>query len=845
MKLLCHRILPVALSICLFSTACDRAPQPSDTSQEEAQNTTASKQSAAADTPTAISPASYITRDIWQTPIIHTPDLATAFRAYGYALAQDRLFQLEMLRRTTQGRVAEVLGKDFYALDERTLSHYDLPAIRTQVQRLSATDRRLLQAYIEGFNAWVAKVNADPGQWLPAEFSYYDFAPQEWQIFDLVMIFVGSMAHRYADFNEELGNLEFFIALQEQHGLEHAWKIFAATMPLYDAASPVTVPVNESVRQRGAEHPEPPPYIERLQSVSFAYRREVFATSGRFQFISEDENYRQYLRTVFAHSGSPGAAGFSSASNIWLLRGDKLADADAVMVNGPQFGWSLPGYVYAASLHAGDRQISGNTLYGYPAFLFAHNGKIAWGSTAGMGDLVDVFMLQLNPDNPEEYLFKDEYIPLQKRPFEIPVKGESLPRQGVAYRSHYGMVVQHDAVNGIAFTKQRSWEGSEVKSLLAWMRITEAQNYEQFRQIAADISFNINFYYLDSDANIAYLHLGKYPRRHPQHDHRLPVLGNGSYDWQGFLPFSENPQVFNPAQGYLQNWNNRPERNWPSSDLWWANWAGGHRAAILEQALQAQPTFTVAESWQLNRRAAHYDVNADFLLPPLLQAFSENQPPAVVAAALAALQEWQCSWLDQDRDGYFDHAANLIMHRWLQHLLQQVFSDDIAAEYLFRFAATGYPVSRQIASIRVQAGTRIIIRQLTEAVDSLSYDFFNGVPADEVLRGSFAETVLSLQEEYGDNLENWRIQTYPLQFAPYNFRGVPQALPDARVELGVIMNRGSENNQFVAREGKISASDVLPPAQSGFLPPGKTATEYPQEQLPLYDEYRLKPIPAQ
>lgn len=783
-------------------------------------------------------PLFQLQRDQYGTPQISADDVFGLFYGYGYAVAQDRLFQMEMLKRTVYGRVSAILGADFVSLDRKIQNGFDPADIKRQMTQLSHEEKQILAGYAAGINAWLAEIERTPEKLLPAEFLHFDFQPSTWSAEDVAMVFVGSMAHRYADFNEELANLSFLQNLIAQHGLQDAWRLFDATMPIYDDDDPVTVPDSESSRQRGPEHHQSPPYIKELILPESLPRRSVLDKQGRY--YSDHKNYENYMRDEFARSGTPGVAGFSAASNLWALNGDKLRGADSVLFNGPQFGWSLPSYVYGVGLQGAGFTVNGNTLLAYPAHLFGHNADIGWGSTAGFGDLVDIYFHRLNPDNPDQYWYQGKYVDFEKRQLRIAVKGDSDVVEW-SYRSRYGPVISRDLEKGVAFSKHRSWEGHEVENLMAWVQLGKAKNFAEFRAQIKRINLNINFYYMDSSGNIGYIHAGKYPRRHPQHDHRLPVPGDGRYDWQGYVDFADNPQVYNPQRGYLYNWNNRPERNWPSSDLWWVNWRRGHRATMLDKALAEQASFTPKQVWQLNRLAAHHDVNADSLLPALRKVAAKASPEN--RDAIALLADWDRLWLDSDADGYFDHAANLIMEHWLSSFLQRVFADDVGADFMFRFAATGYPMHKQVASISMQPGTKILVNQL-QGPQQNSYDFFNGQTADELVLETFQQTIASLIDAQGTNMADWRIATKPLTFVPYNFRGVPQALPDAAPELPVIMNRGSENNQFTAVNGKISAVDVIPPAQSGFIAPGQNSSDYPLDQMQLYLNYDSKPTPA-
>ena len=181
-------------------------------------------------------------RDQYGTPHVVADSNRGVYFGFGYAVASDRLFQMEMLKRTAEGRVAAVLGPDYLALDTHLRTGYDHRSVQRQLQHLPVAQSEVLQAYADGFNRRIEEVLANRGKLLPAEFSDYNFEPEPWDAYDVAMIFVGSIAHRYSDFNSERDNLHFLQQLEQRHGKDKAWRIFNASKWLLDADSPTTVP---------------------------------------------------------------------------------------------------------------------------------------------------------------------------------------------------------------------------------------------------------------------------------------------------------------------------------------------------------------------------------------------------------------------------------------------------------------------------------------------------------------------------------------------------------------------------------------------------------------------------
>jgi penicillin amidase len=569
-------------------------------------------------------------------------------------------------------------------------------------------------------------------------------------------------------------------------------------------------------------------------------------SNGKFTGTTDTAVVAADFKQLIAKHGFSVSAEFSPASNYWAVGKGRVSEANGMLVNGPQFGFSLPSYVYGIGLHGGDFDVVGNTLLGLPSLLFAHNNHISWGSTAGMSDQVDVFVETLHPENDSQYLHNGSYREFDSWKEVIEVK-DAEPVTVIARRSVHGMVQQLDSANRLAYSRARAWEGAELDSLFGWINLSRDKTLAAARNSIAKVATNINFYTMDRQGRLAYTHGGRYPLRHPQQDSRLPTPGTGEWDWQGMRPYSENPTARNGAQDIVVNWNNRPESSWVSSDLWTQTWSRADRSRFIFEELQAKSKFTVDEVWAVNRSISNRDVTAPFILPYLYEAYKQQPQSALVKQALATLQSWDSRW-QHDAEGHFGSAPT-IMEQWLSQLLAAVFKDDIGEQFFYLYAATNNPNHKLGPSMGTGPGSKALIKNLDDLVAKkpLSYDFFNGVDYRQVLRSSFEAALAQLQSQQGSVLSQWQLAAYPMQWSRYNFRGVPQALepasPEAAVQLPAYQNRGSENNLFIARDNGFTAFDVIPPGQSGFVKPNGTAAENSSDQLAMYAEYRYKTVP--
>ena len=784
-----------------------------------------------------------IYRDAFGTPQVFADSNYGVYFGYGYAVGQDRLFQMEMLKRTAQGRVAEVLGADFLSLDQKLRTEYNHPIVRVQVDQLTPRDLDILQGYADGMNAWIEEATGAQADLLPKPFEHYGFLPSRWNAYDVATIFVGSIAHRYADFNSERDNLEFLRAMEARHGKEDAWKLFNAVKWLTDDTSPTTVPREGPLEHQALVRPS---YLDegaKLPSLA----RAVTDVDGRYAGLSIESSFNEVLKNQIASNGYLAHPDFSPASNYWAI--SEVNDAAGVLLNGPQFGFAVPSYVYGIGLHGGDFDIVGNTLLALPAFLFAHNNHLAWGSTAGISDQTDEFWLTLNPENPEQYWHNGKWVNFNSWEERIVVKDGALVSV-TARRSVHGMVLAHDPDAGVAVARARAWEGQSVQDLMTWVWLATDHSLEQAEQRLAGKTTNINMYTMDRAGQLGYVHSGRYPQRAAGHDPRLPAIGDGSMDWQGMRPYDDNPKVRQPDSGFIVNWNNRPSADWISSDLWSYTWSPADRVHILIDELNGVLGSTVADVVDINTRSSFEDVNHRYLMPlledariDLLKGNADDARVLRVADAIDLLVAWDKSWR-VDQDGFYGPAPTL-MEAFVEELQRQVFLDDVGEEEYYRFAATNYPSKPLGASWGTSVAMRALIKWLEDVRggETPQFDLLNGESITSVVSKSLSLALVKLDREQGADMTGWRRAAAPMEWTPFNFRGVPQADSDSVLSLPGYQNRGSENNVFVATGEGIEARDVIPGGQGGHRLSSGVLGAHFDDQFDLYQQFKYKPVP--
>ena len=734
-----------------------------------------------------------IVRDEYGVPHVYADSIYGLYYGYGYAIAQDRLFQMEMARRSTQGTVAEVFGKDYVDYDKNARTLFSPTSIRRQINALEQEDRDIFEGYAAGFNAWLASVRANPMEWMPKQFIEHDFEPGDWSGYDVAMIFIGTMNNRYGDFNTELENAEILGSLMAQHGERAGRALFDLLNPRFTTDASTTIPIEDWSKRTYDSLAAVPARNSIIPDVHLASRTYV-------------------------------ATGFS---NCFLLGRDKVEGGGAILVNGPQFGWFNPAYVYSIGMHGAGVDVVGNSPFGYPMIMFGHNATIAWGSTWGASDIVDIFAEQLDGGDAGRYLHQGEYLDFERRTEIIAVRdGDEVVHE--VWRSIHGPIIHRN--DAIAYAKKRAWDGRELETLMAWLKATWAQDWEGWKAEAEKSAINVNMYFADVHGNIGYFHGGQFPRRAPGHDNRFPVAGDGSMDWRGRQDINlANPHVLNPSTGFLANWNNKPGDGVMNPDFFFYSWSTADRNDYLNEVLGATDTFTPTTAWAVLDSSSYADVYARYFLP-LIDDLVQGSDDEQLVAANELLQSWNRESRDEDQDGYYDGPETAIFRSFLDSLIQRVLADDLGDVYPY-FSASGYPTREQPtgAGTNISTGVKAIVESLEGGA---AYDLFNGQDSSDVMRAAFTDAV----EQSFDTL----LPVAPRPFSTVNFLGIPQAGQDEAMMAPIEQNRGTENNMVLLRPGAIEGWEVTPPGQSGFVAPDGSRHEHYDDQFEMYQRFGKK-----
>jgi acyl-homoserine lactone acylase PvdQ len=483
-----------------------------------------------------------ITRDAYGVPNVRADNDRDLWRGVGYAMAQDRLVQLELFRRATQGRLAEVLPDRLADDIVARRDYYTLPELRRLLSRLPAALRARFDAYAEGVNLWLDKLQADPSL-RPNEFVLLNLTPEPWRAVDSASVGVQLARTIPSDDGRELEN---WAALRKLGA-----RRFNRYLPLRRADQVATIPASEG------RFPSNPGRTRKDEKAGF----------------KRSQRFLKGLRAPKATAAR--TALFRGGSNAWAVRGP---GNQAYLFHGPQLGFQIPEQLAEIEVHRPGLDARGVTPPGLPLVGIGRNDHIAWGLTSGLTDDDDLYAERLA--GKERYRFKGKVRRMKCRTETFEVAGERDVKRRLC-RTVHGPV--QATSRGTAWARRYATWQHEMDTLVGLAELNEADTVQQAGRALNKVSWNENTMLADDQGNISWYHPGRLPIRPKRWDERLPLPGTGNAEWRGFLKPSQRPHVVNPDQGWLVNWNNMPSVGWTVGDAPATERVSGrlHRAAFL------------------------------------------------------------------------------------------------------------------------------------------------------------------------------------------------------------------------------------------------------------------------
>ncbi len=591
-----------------------------------------------------------IDRDRWGIPHIFADNHRDLWFGFGYAMAQDRLFQMDYLRRKGLGRLAEVLGPEGVPLDliARTVGLNRIA--KDEWTRLPQEIRELQQAFADGVNAWIKQCGEN--EKLPIEFDLLDYRPDPWSPIDS-------------------------LAIESEFG----WYL--------TGRFPVIVMPELAKRVLG----DGPLYREFLLGEA---DEEAVVPPEAYQHLREQLGQRP-LESVGQATGDPEGTG----SNNWVVAGRHCKAGMPMVASDPHIAIEAVSCWYEAHLCGGDFNVAGMAYVGMPAIMFGRNEQVAWGITNNICSLRDLYQERIDPEHPNCFQFDGRWEPAREVVETIRVRGADPISRTIRF-SRNGPVVDEilpppgNTTGPVTLKWLGAYHGGWVTALL---NMDRAKTVAEFREALRPWHVpTFNLVIADVAGQIAVHCAGRIPQR-KTNERGYRAGWEPDQQWTGMLPFESMPHAVDPSRGWLASANNRlAADDYPFSLF--GTWIGGYRAVriremieagIVKKAGSAGPSgFTVDDF-----RAMHHDtvsLRAVTCLPPLIAALTEVSDPQT-QTAVKHLQNWDgcvetelvapalfnvffTFWSKAVADARFEGATSELLAKQVEGIASRLLADD-------------------------------------------------------------------------------------------------------------------------------------------------------------------------
>jgi len=739
-----------------------------------------------------------IFRDDYGTPHVLARNPRGLFFGFGYAVAQDRLWQAEINRRMALGTLAEVFGPS--ALPSDVFARRFFGPFQLRAEMLTGADdwtRTILSAYASGINAWIDKAS-DEGL-LPLEFAAFGVEPTKWSEDDVVASFIALNAQLSWVPPAELENAQALESLISRLGPEEGLAVFADTHWLDDPSAPTTIPVDRDIMGLA----ELVSKGRQTAALRTAVNREDIRRWARV-----GTEVTAFLREVQASRNALGLP--RGPSSFALALGPRLTeDGSAVLIGGPQAGFSVPGLALEIGLHGAGFNAVGVSVAGAPFLAAGAGRRVAWSLTTAGTDHWDVFAEVVDPADPDRYQYNGDLLSFGCRLEIFRVAAQDDMTMDLCESVH-GPVLFRDS--SVAFALANSVRGLGLNSLSGWSRLGTARSHRQFGSLVKTIDYNINHLYADADGNIAFWQTGLIPVRAPGVDPWLPTLGTGQFDWQGFMPREELPSALNPSQGWMANWNSKPRADWPNSNGGFFAWGPVQR---VQRIIQLSRELGSRDSGRKELEELVEEIGQVVdtpsgqplfvFAPGLLKAMTakvvESTDPRL-PGVVDRLLRWADDGLlqtDEDGDGFFDQPDVSIFNTWYTVAVEQILRDEVGA--IFDETRGGLAIFAQLLHRLLDPNPALWLQA----------DYLDGRTTEEAITRALIDSLDQLTARYqSEDLDDWLQPALEIEWQPGGLGTVPNS-PYGNRGIYTQIVRLRPNS----RGGRVGGVNNLPPGQSG------------------------------
>lgn len=563
----------------------------------------------------ALQPAYTVTRLDYGVPHVKASGPERLGYGMGVAQAEDRLWQMELSRRSARGTLAELLGPSAVGSDREVLRFaYTDEEMEEQIGELPGEMRLMLTGYAQGVTATMEKRHADGT--LPE--GYQGQKPAPWDVKDSAAIGIMLMRQFGSGGSGELRNYALLRYLELQPVKDQRLDVFD-DIGWFNVESPVTTGSDDDLSGGPHRIVDTPTrtlteaHLDKLPKTSLFELAPAAAIAGL-----------QESKLIAQQHGIPHKTG----SYAIVVGPEFSKTGNPMLLSAPQMGHTSPSVITEAVIETGDLKAAGMAVPGLPLVLIGNTPQMAWGFTTGVNDLTDVFVSELDG---ESYKFGSATLPIETITFTRKVKGGE-DFTVTQERTRYGPVVLKSRGSKALYSQKSVMRGRELVAFSFLPELYRAQGPDDIADAVSDMPVGFNAFYAFTSGDYGWHFTGQTPIRATGIDPRLPTPGAPENEWQGYLSADQMPHSRNPSKGRITNWNNKPAAWWPNLDT--PAFGELNRVSALNLALPKGKLGRAdleRAAWEIARRDE--DTMSAFM--PLLNATLANQSDGASAQFLA------------------------------------------------------------------------------------------------------------------------------------------------------------------------------------------------------------------
>lgn len=629
------------------------------------------------------------------------------FFAQGYCAAQDRLFQFEIWRRQATGTVAEILGPRELKRDIGARLFKFRGDLTREFNHYHPNGSAIIQAFTDGINAYIAQTEKNPSL-LPLEFKLLGIKPGYWKPEVVISRHQGLLGN----LPDELNIARAVVTLGEEKVKE---------LSNFEPGVP-DLTIDPKIKKEKL--------LENIIEPYEAFRKSLNFTPQDLK-LSANPNWKEFENLASADEAawSDFIAHEQKAigSNNWIVSGSKSRSGFPLLANDPHRAITAPSLRYMVHLNAPGWNVVGGGEPTIPGVSIGHNEYGAWGLTIFNIDAEDLYVYEINPENSHQYKYQGKWETMISMADTIKVKG--APDVYVEHLfTRHGPVTHVDSENSVAFAVRCGWLEPGSAPYLASLRINQATTVNEFRE-ACSYSYipGENMIWADRKGNIAWQAVGVAPNRKTWSG-LVPVPGDGRYEWDGYLPIKQLPNITNPEKGFwaTANENNVPENFANRQAVGWT-WADKYRVNRINEVLSNTRKFDTKD--MMNLQYDYLSLPARELIPLL-----ENLKSSDAVAESARQKLLNSRW-------------NPILHK-----------DSVSAAIYVAWEKK--IMSNMVALVVPEAGKKYVRSIALSKVISWIINprsELNGVAGrDQFLLTCLEESVADLKQKLGPDMNRWQ-----------------------------------------------------------------------------------------